>query len=383
MPGSRSIAPEHDGQLNGEFVRSLVMRWSAWAGLYVFGRGFLMSPPDGYCLRPTRSSGDGHWNSNPLTVQSTVATTGRRISRSLRLAAALLGAGAAACGPIARIPARPVPSAPPLPLAELVAGVFPGPSLAYLQGVMAPPEPSAEPASVPALADAGRAALARSLAPVLYLHRDEPFPLARAVAVVHPERRVIAYHLLWEDDAYGAWIPGTVPTDEEIVWVGYDTTGAPTELWTYWHGVILHVPWAGRQAAIDVQWGKHGSLPRGIREGDLPRWRSMRSFYAITYALPDFWLGNLTRKGPWCFCGSYRRYLEFTEPLLLADQLDAVVVAEDPRPSLRAVFGSPYSDKPWWPWKGKARHVVNLPQPDYRVPATVLAGGVDSVGRHR
>ena len=53
-PGSRSIAPEHDGQLSGELVRSLVMRWSAWAGLYVFGRGFLMSPPDGYCAS-TRS----------------------------------------------------------------------------------------------------------------------------------------------------------------------------------------------------------------------------------------------------------------------------------------------------------------------------------------
>ena len=46
------MEPEHDGQLNGEPVRSLVMRWSAWAGLYVFGRGFLMSPPDGYCLHP-------------------------------------------------------------------------------------------------------------------------------------------------------------------------------------------------------------------------------------------------------------------------------------------------------------------------------------------
>ena len=32
------------------------------------------------------------------------------------------------------------------------------------------------------------------------------------VAVVHPDSQVVAYHLLWRDDAHGAWIPFTVPT---------------------------------------------------------------------------------------------------------------------------------------------------------------------------
>ncbi len=203
---------------------------------------------------------------------------------------------------------------------------------------------------IPGPADSAHATLAGALAPVLYLHRDEPFPLARAVAVVHPQRRVIAYHLLWQDDAYGAWIPGTKPTDEEIVWVGYDATGAPTDLWTYWHGTLLHAPWANRQVEIDVQWGKHGSLPRGVREEALPRGKTLKSFYRLTYALPDLWLGNLSRKGPWCFCQGYGSYRQFTEPMLTADRLDAVVVAADPRPALRRVFGTPYSDKPWWPW---------------------------------
>ena len=45
--GSRSIGPEHDGQLNGRPLRSLEMRCRACAGLYVFGRGFLMLPPRG------------------------------------------------------------------------------------------------------------------------------------------------------------------------------------------------------------------------------------------------------------------------------------------------------------------------------------------------
>ena len=80
-----------------------------------------------------------------------------------------------------------------------------------------------------------------------------------------PTRRVIAYHLLWQDDVNGSWIPFTVPTDEEVVWVGYDSTRAPTDIWTYWHGTLLHADWRERgQVAIDVQWGKHGSLPHGL-----------------------------------------------------------------------------------------------------------------------
>jgi len=202
-------------------------------------------------------------------------------------------------------------------------------------------------------ADTGKVArLARSIAPVLYLQRDEAFPLSRAVAIVHPSRRVIAYHLLWKDDVFGAWIPKTVPTDEEIVWVGYDTTGAPTEVWTYWHGTILHTKWPKRQVAIDVQWGKHGSMPHAMLESDLPKFRTLNSFYATGMLFAwDFWLGNINRKGPWCFCHGYRRYREFTQPMLLTDHLDAVVVASDPRPALRLVFGRPYSEKPWWPWR--------------------------------
>ena len=41
--GSRSIGPEHDGQLRGEPVRSLAIKCNACAGLYVFGRGLRMN----------------------------------------------------------------------------------------------------------------------------------------------------------------------------------------------------------------------------------------------------------------------------------------------------------------------------------------------------
>jgi hypothetical protein len=195
------------------------------------------------------------------------------------------------------------------------------------------------------------ATLARSLAPVLFLQRDEWFALERVAAVVHPAKKIIAYHLLWRDDAHGSWIPFTVPTDQEIVWVGYDSTNAPNEVWTFWHGKILHADWKNRgPVTIDVQWGKHGSLPRGTLSADLPFTAKPASFYAFTWlGLPDIWLGNLTRPGPWCFCKSYNRYNEYTKPLLLGERVDLIVQSEDPKGALTALFGEPFSKKRAWP----------------------------------
>ena len=233
---------------------------------------------------------------------------------NLRSELIILFVAAAACGPRARIP--------PVPVSSQTPGT--GDSVA---------------------------ALARSLAPVLFVHRDEWFALERIAAVVHPKRRVIAYHLLWRDDAHGSWIPFTVPTDQEIVWVGYDSTNAPTDVWTFWHGRILHSDWRDRgPVSIDVQWGKHGSLPRGTRSASLPISAKPASFYALTWlGLPDLWLGNLTRPGPWCFCKSYKRYREFTKPLLLNERIDLVAHTEDAKPVLVGLFGKPFSNKRPWP----------------------------------
>jgi hypothetical protein len=172
----------------------------------------------------------------------------------------------------------------------------------------------------------------------------------RVVAVLHPTRPLIAYHLLWRDDAHAAWVPFTNPSDQEIVWVGYDSTGAPVDLWTYWHGNVLHVPWPRRQVLVDVQWGKHGLLPRGTHSGTLPAERSLESFYLLSWAgILDLWLGRLSRRGPLCFCGGYARYTSFTRPLGLAQRIDVVTRADDPSHVLRSVFGPRYSRKRLWP----------------------------------
>ncbi len=233
---------------------------------------------------------------------------GRKLTGVLLLVVLLGG-----CGPHAHIPLRPIDL--PGALAESDSGAL----------------------------------LARSLAPVLYIQRDETFPLSRVVAVVHPTRRVIAYHLLWRDDVNGSWIPFTVPTDEEVVWVGYDSTSAPTDVWTYWHGTILHTGWPKSQVGIDVQWGKHGSLPAGIRESSLPKPKTLNFFYAATrFLIPDQVLGRTVRKGEVFFPHSYKRYRDFSRVMLLSDKLDVIAKTERPEAVLQAIFGK-YSHKPDWP----------------------------------
>lgn len=238
----------------------------------------------------------------------------RRTAHRLRIIICL--ASAAACGPTARIPS-------PLPL-DIPDAIPPADSSAWL---------------------------ARTLAPVLYIHPDERFPLVRVVAVVHPSEPLIAYHLLWRDDVHGAWLPFTVPTDQEIIWVRYDQTLAPVELITYWHGSTLHADWRNKgYAAIDVQWGKHGAMPRAIVESDLPNSSTLNLFYAFTWlGLPDIWLSAVQRPGPLCFCGSYPRYREFTREVPLWARIDAVVRTDDPDAALTAVFGRRYSRKTAWP----------------------------------
>jgi hypothetical protein len=224
--------------------------------------------------------------------------------------------------------------------------------VACSRGAYAPPVPSPE--QFPT--DSATWALARALAPVLYLQRDEPFPLDRVVAVVHPTRPIIAYHLLWRHDVNGQWAPWAKPSDEELAWVGYDSsTHAPTDVWTYWHGTVLHTAWRERgPPAIDVQWGKHGSMPRGINTKDLPPNKTLNSFYAYEIALvPDILLGKLVHGGPWGFFHSFRRYKDFSKVLPLADRLDLVVRTEDPRTVLHAVFGRLYSNKKLWPLPGR------------------------------
>ena len=110
--------------------------------------------------------------------------------------------------------------------------------------------------------------LVRRFAPRLYVTASEFFPLKDFAAVLHPSRRLIAYHFFWEDDI--DFPEDNDPCDHELIWVEYAADRVTLKrVWTYFHGHLLDggaaaVEEARRHAMrprINVQWGKHGSLP--------------------------------------------------------------------------------------------------------------------------
>jgi hypothetical protein len=101
----------------------------------------------------------------------------------------------------------------------------------------------------------------RRFAPRVFTTASEPFALRDAAAIIHPTSRTIAYHLFWEDDI--DFPDDNDPCDHEVVWIRHSPDAQRLErLWTYFHGRLLEdrAPTAMRPR-INVQWGKHGSLP--------------------------------------------------------------------------------------------------------------------------
>ena len=143
-----------------------------------------------------------------------------------------------------------------------------------------------------------------------------------------------------------------MPTDEEIVWVGYDPSGAPTDIWTYWHGKVLHTDWRDRGTpAIDVQWGKHGSCRAASSRATCPRFQTLNAFYAFHQLAV---VGHPPRHGSRVrgrrdSSTPTARYRDFSRILRLGDSLDVVVRSATPNEALAAVFGKPYSRKVLWP----------------------------------
>ena len=122
----------------------------------------------------------------------------------------------------------------------------------------------------PAEATAEQTALARHFLPRLFTTTSEPFRLQDFAVILHPNRRLIAYHLFWEDDI--DFPEDNDPCDHEVLWVEYSEDHKTiTGISTYFHGRILRGGSEAIQEAkahagrprINVQWGKHGSLLLG------------------------------------------------------------------------------------------------------------------------
>jgi hypothetical protein len=177
----------------------------------------------------------------------------------------------------------------------------------------------------PAEPGAAQLALVEKYAPRLHHVAGEFFPLQDIVAIIHPEKPLITYRLLWEDDL--GFPSDNDPCDHEIVWIEYDPAdGDVTRVSTYFHGTILSPADAvaeanahGGRAWIGVEWGFHGSVPwQGLEAAHDPLHRHWQRAVAGRSGPPD----PLARGWPERFVGSFEDYVQFPVP-------------DDPRPLLR------------------------------------------------
>ena len=115
--------------------------------------------------------------------------------------------------------------------------------------------------------------LVRRFAPRVYITASEFFPLKDFAVILHPAERLIAYHFFWEDDI--DFPEDNDPCDHELMWVRYSPDRMSIEkIWTYFHGRMLEGGEAALSDArrnrmrprVNVQWGKHGSMPAGWEE---------------------------------------------------------------------------------------------------------------------
>ena len=204
-------------------------------------------------------------------------------------------------------------------------------------------------------ATSNRDALAVRFAPFLYLNPDEPFEILAVVAVFHPTRPLVAYHIFFEEDALLAGRGKS--SDHEIAWVEYDpTTLEVSDVRTLWHRAVLRTEacisdarLSGQRPRLDVQWGQHGILPLGWEEAPSLRTRILlRIHYLFMKHLGG--VPGLESKGfDVSFRGSWADYLRFTKPVDVAAYLGDAVVAEHCEKALAAQLHRTFKVKKEWP----------------------------------
>lgn len=172
------------------------------------------------------------------------------------------------------------------------------------------------------LPDARRKA-AIAMAPTLRRIQGDPFPLESMVAIHHPSRPLVAYHLFWVDDI--DFPDDNDPTDHEVVWVEYDPeTLKSRRLFSYFHGRVLAVESRGGDPVFAVEWGKHGSLPFANASEARPfrvemlhsNWRRLAQNGRQS---PN---SALARGWPARFEGTFEDYTRFDVPIDLKRELD-------------------------------------------------------------
>ena len=191
--------------------------------------------------------------------------------------------------------------------------------------------------------------------------RGEYFPLKDIVAIIHPDKPVIAYHLFWDDDI--DFPADNEPADHEIVWVEYDPVSkAVVQISTYLHSYIAHGENAPAEANahdgrpwIGVEWGKHGSLPWGAPDGAegagkvlMHNWKELHTKGRQRQDHP------LARGWPLKFEGDFAAYKNFSVPLDPRPQLQEkklILVSRWPNAAINQYcLRYNFAPKTEWPW---------------------------------
>ena len=218
-------------------------------------------------------------------------------------------------------------------------------------------------ADPPVLADAAMRQLAVHFTPRIYTTPSEYFPLEDIVAVIHPQKPFIAYHLFWDDDI--DFPEDNDPTDHEVVWIEYDKKSMKVvDVITYFHGRRLNSKDAVKEAnanegraRINVEWGKHGSVPYCAAP------ESCKKIYAM---LKDHWQKLHTigirrpnhyfaRNWPHKFAGNFSDYVDFSrfiDPVSMLKSRNTIVTTKWANAVLDQYF-IPYNfyPKTEWPWQ--------------------------------
>jgi hypothetical protein len=215
-------------------------------------------------------------------------------------------------------------------------------------------------AEAPVAPTAEQRALVLRFAPRLQNVPNEFFPLKDIVALLHPEKPVIAYHLFWEDDL--GFPSDNDPCDHEIVWVEYaPATLKVVRVWTYFHGRVLTTDAATEEANahggrpwIAVEWGFHGSVPWKGRETDPATDAKLKDHWTTARNGKKMPRDPLARGWPEEYAASYEAFTTFSvlnDPVPMLKSRDLVYITRWPNATLnRYCLRYNFAWKLEWPW---------------------------------
>ncbi|MFC1719275.1 hypothetical protein ACFL6S_36840 [Candidatus Poribacteria bacterium] len=201
--------------------------------------------------------------------------------------------------------------------------------------------------------------LALRFAPRLYTNPTEPYGIRDLVVFVHPQRPLIAYHIMWEDDTIGPGIG--MDSDHETAWVEYDPVSLKlVDMWTLWHRGILHTAQSVMEAKshnqrpkLLIQWGQHGILPVG--------WERLPTSRPHAELRLHFSIMKLVQIGPYTgsknidslkFQGDYSDYVTFSELIDSREYIhpEKVVVGIDSNKIMVQMLSYSVGLKQPWPY---------------------------------